>query len=195
MGIGCGSVGRPVASDTKGPRFESNHWQIFILNIYCQLYWKDENKEKEAANGQFLMTLNYLSLNKICNNHKCIWMVVTFIIIWPFLSISWSLRLSQAKSVCETGQFFKHTTLKFYLLLPAICQDATKTKDLNPILIKLCGFSTSAYPVENAGPRLTEPGRKCLSSVSCRRPTRKSYPVKLWIILQRRLILGNLMSL
>ena len=24
-----------------------------ILNIYCQLYWKDENKEKEAGNGIF----------------------------------------------------------------------------------------------------------------------------------------------
>ena len=25
MGSGCGSVGRPVNSDTRGPRFESNH--------------------------------------------------------------------------------------------------------------------------------------------------------------------------
>ena len=26
----------------------------FILNIvYCQLYWKDENEEKEAENGPF----------------------------------------------------------------------------------------------------------------------------------------------
>ena len=25
-----------------------------VLNIvYCQLYWKDENKEKEAGNGPF----------------------------------------------------------------------------------------------------------------------------------------------
>ena len=32
---GCGSVGRAVASDTKGPRFESSRWQIFtyLLNI------------------------------------------------------------------------------------------------------------------------------------------------------------------
>ena len=35
MGSGCGSVGRAVASDTRGPRFESSHWQkfIYILNI------------------------------------------------------------------------------------------------------------------------------------------------------------------
>ena len=29
------------------------HRQKFILNIYCQLYWKDENKEKEARNCPF----------------------------------------------------------------------------------------------------------------------------------------------
>ena len=29
-GSGCGSVGRAVASDTRGPRFESSHW----LNLY-----------------------------------------------------------------------------------------------------------------------------------------------------------------
>ena len=50
-GSGCGSVGRVVASDTRGPRFESSH---FILNILsCQLYSKDENQEKKAGNGQF----------------------------------------------------------------------------------------------------------------------------------------------
>ena len=30
MGIGCGSVGRAVTSDTRDPRFESRHWQNFI---------------------------------------------------------------------------------------------------------------------------------------------------------------------
>ena len=38
LGSGCGSVGRAVASDTRGPRFESSHRQKFISNIYCQLY-------------------------------------------------------------------------------------------------------------------------------------------------------------
>ena len=34
MGSGCGSVGRVVASDIRGPRFESSHWQnLYILNI------------------------------------------------------------------------------------------------------------------------------------------------------------------
>ena len=47
------SVGRAVASNSRGPRFESSHRQKIILNIYCLLYWKDENKEKEAENGPF----------------------------------------------------------------------------------------------------------------------------------------------
>ena len=59
IGSGCGSVGRAVASDTRGPRFESSHQQKFIytLNI-CLLsteYWKDENKEKEAGIAQFFL--------------------------------------------------------------------------------------------------------------------------------------------
>ena len=29
-GSGCGSVGRAVASNTRGPRFESSHQQKFI---------------------------------------------------------------------------------------------------------------------------------------------------------------------
>ena len=54
----CGSVGRVVASDTRGPRFESSHWQkLFILNI-CVLSTvcieKDENKEKRPGMAHFL---------------------------------------------------------------------------------------------------------------------------------------------
>ena len=52
-GSGSGSVDRAVVSNSRGLQFKSSHWQKFILNIYCQLYWKDENKEKYAGNGQF----------------------------------------------------------------------------------------------------------------------------------------------
>ena len=31
-GSGCGSVGRVVAFDTRGPRFDSSHWQN-LMNI------------------------------------------------------------------------------------------------------------------------------------------------------------------
>ena len=53
MGSGCGSVGRAVASDTRGPRFESDHWQNYILPLYRQLYWKDKNKEKRPLMAHF----------------------------------------------------------------------------------------------------------------------------------------------
>ena len=53
LGSYCGSVGRVVASNSRGPLFEYSHWQTFIFNIYYQLYSKDENKEKEAGNGPF----------------------------------------------------------------------------------------------------------------------------------------------
>ena len=33
IGCGCGSVGRAVALDTRGPWFESSQRQIFIENI------------------------------------------------------------------------------------------------------------------------------------------------------------------
>ena len=52
VGSGCGTVGRAVASDTRGPGFESCLWQL-LLNVYLLLTVcrKDENKEKEAGNG------------------------------------------------------------------------------------------------------------------------------------------------
>ena len=53
LGLWRRSVGKAVASNSRGPRFESHHQQKCILNVYCQLYWKEENKEKEAGNGQF----------------------------------------------------------------------------------------------------------------------------------------------
>ena len=53
---GCGLVSSAVASDTRGPRFESNHlqnlyWTLFSVNCIE----KDENKEKEDEKGKFLM--------------------------------------------------------------------------------------------------------------------------------------------
>ena len=72
MGSGCGSVGRAVASKTRGLRFESSHWQTFINieHLYTvNLYLKDENKEKEAGNGpfffKFLMTSAAVIINSL----------------------------------------------------------------------------------------------------------------------------------
>ena len=61
-GSGCGWVGIAVGSDTRGPWFESSLRQkfIYILNIclLSNVYWKDENKEKEAGNGLFLKKID-----------------------------------------------------------------------------------------------------------------------------------------
>ena len=37
LGIGCGSVGRAVASDTRGLRFESSHWVTlyYLYSVNC----------------------------------------------------------------------------------------------------------------------------------------------------------------
>ena len=58
LGRGCRSVGRAVASDTRGLRFKSSHAQIFIQSI-CLLssVWKYENIEKEAGNGPLKSSL------------------------------------------------------------------------------------------------------------------------------------------
>ena len=38
--------------DTSGPQFESSLQQyLYLTFIYCQLYWNDKNKEKEAGTG------------------------------------------------------------------------------------------------------------------------------------------------
>ena len=55
MGSGCGAVGRVVACNTRGPRFESCHRQL-LLNIYLLLTVcrKDENKEKRGREWPIL---------------------------------------------------------------------------------------------------------------------------------------------
>ena len=50
MGSCCGLVGRGVAYDTRGPQFKTSYGQNRTF-VSCQLYIRDENKEKEAGNG------------------------------------------------------------------------------------------------------------------------------------------------
>ena len=38
LGSGCGSVGRAVTFDTRGPLFNSSHWQIFIEHLLVNLF-------------------------------------------------------------------------------------------------------------------------------------------------------------
>ena len=79
-GSGWGLVGRAVASNTRGPWFESSHWQTFIYNI-CLLstVLKDENIEKEAGNSPFLNTIYFDDI---------------FIIVLSYWNIGWSMPLT-----------------------------------------------------------------------------------------------------
>ena len=45
-GSGCGSVARAVTSNTRGPRFESNHWQNLFNICLLSTVLKRQNKEK-----------------------------------------------------------------------------------------------------------------------------------------------------
>ena len=48
----CGSVGRVVASDTRGLQFKSSHWQNLLNICLLSTVLKDEKmEEKEAGNG------------------------------------------------------------------------------------------------------------------------------------------------
>ena len=61
-GSGFGAVGRLVASDTRGPGFESSHRQLLLNNyLLLTVCRKDENKEKEAQNGPFFKKCSYSS--------------------------------------------------------------------------------------------------------------------------------------
>ena len=74
LGSCCGAVGRAVASNIRGPGFESSHWQL-LLNIYLLLTVcrKDENKEKEAGNGPFLKKYKYAPTCSIHGQCGYIW--------------------------------------------------------------------------------------------------------------------------
>ena len=53
MGSGCGSVGRVVASNSRGPQFESSHWQHFILNIIVNCIEKTKIKKQRPGMAHF----------------------------------------------------------------------------------------------------------------------------------------------
>ena len=57
MGSGGGSVGRAVASYSRGLSFESSHRRIFIKNIYLLSNFIE--KTKEAENGSFFIKKSF----------------------------------------------------------------------------------------------------------------------------------------
>ena len=60
LGSGCGSVGRAVASDTRGPQFESSHRRTFIKNIYLPIVnCTEKTKIKKKRPGTFHLKKHY----------------------------------------------------------------------------------------------------------------------------------------
>ena len=59
-GSGCGSVGKAVASDTRVRGLNPVIGEVLLDIVNCQLYWKFENKEKEAENGPFFLKKGHL---------------------------------------------------------------------------------------------------------------------------------------
>ena len=62
QGSVCGSVGRAVASDTRGPQFKSSHLQTFISDIYlftvnCIEKTKIKKKRPGMANKKYFHAL------------------------------------------------------------------------------------------------------------------------------------------
>ena len=51
LGCGCDSVGKAVASNSRGPQFESSHQKTFILNIYL-LSTVLKRRKKKSKRGQ-----------------------------------------------------------------------------------------------------------------------------------------------
>ena len=61
MGSGCSSVGRAVASNTRGPRFESRHRQIFMEHLFTVNCIVLKRRKKEAGNGPFFNFFGHLT--------------------------------------------------------------------------------------------------------------------------------------
>ena len=89
MGSGCGSVGKAVASNTSGPQIQSSHREIFYWTfVYCQLYWIDKNKEKEAGNGPLKKQIELLGIRIKMFWSSFLHCLISVIFGWFFKCIS-----------------------------------------------------------------------------------------------------------
>ena len=73
-GSSCGAVGRAIASNTRGPGFESSHWQLLLNNyLLLTVCRKDENKEKKRPGMAHLKkVLTYFMEGTVsCSTWKC----------------------------------------------------------------------------------------------------------------------------
>ena len=61
---GCGSVGRSLASDTRGARFESSHWQTFRK--------KRDDASENFQSGSWFTTVKHEQLCFSIQNMKLV---------------------------------------------------------------------------------------------------------------------------
>ena len=54
QGSGCGAVGRAVASNSRGPRFESSHRQKFIEHLLSTVFKRRKEKRGREWPMSFL---------------------------------------------------------------------------------------------------------------------------------------------
>ena len=132
LGSGCGSVGKAVGTDSWGPQFKSSHREQFILHIYCKLYWKDKNKEKEAGNGPFKKSWSFTSLLSFVDWH----------LIQLFRPETWRNECSKKFRflfICLLQQWRKNVNTRQVLKTVAI--SVTRLGDLLDFgqLFKACG--------------------------------------------------------
>ena len=90
---GCGSVGRTVASDTIGPRLESNHQSKLFLPTINSIE-KTKIIKKMLGMAELKKTKLY---TQFCIAYLSIWMA-----LWPlFLYFRFSLELTVHYKTCQ----------------------------------------------------------------------------------------------
>ena len=80
VGSGCGSVGRVVASDTKGPQFESSYRQKFIFNIYLLFIInciEIRGREWPTLQKQLLAETKRLRSSQLMPNNCCYYLIIS----------------------------------------------------------------------------------------------------------------------
>ena len=76
QGSGCSSVGRPVASDTRGPRFEFSHQETFQYLFPVNFIEQTKIKKKRPGLAHFQVSF-YVFMGKIKN-----WLETFFSVVY-----------------------------------------------------------------------------------------------------------------
>ena len=67
IGGGCGTVGRAVASNTRGPRFESSHWQTLYIEHVSTVNCIEKTKIKKKRSRMAHLFKKMLNFDCLTN--------------------------------------------------------------------------------------------------------------------------------